>query len=103
MRNIHTFADLSEISKPEVPVLLDFYADWCGPCKAMAPFFKELSVKHTSIQFAKINVDEAEELAEFFSVSALPTFILLKNGKEIKRFSGSSRQQVESMVQKALN
>ena len=98
MKSVHTFSELTQITKPDVPILLDFYAHWCGPCKAMAPFFEQLSTKYTSVVFAKVNVDEAEELSNFFSVTALPTFILLKNGKEIKRFSGSSRQRLEEML-----
>lgn len=69
-------------------ILLDLYADWCGPCKMLAPFISELSEEISNVAFFKANVDEEEELATMFGVQAIPTIILLKNKQEISRKIG---------------
>ncbi|MDD2492622.1 MAG: thioredoxin [Bacilli bacterium] len=66
----------------------DFYADWCGPCKMIAPFLKEIAEEIPDITFVKINVDENENLAAEFSVMSIPTLIIFKNGVEIERKIG---------------
>lgn len=70
-------------SKSEIPstglVVIDFFAPWCGPCKRIAPVFEELETLFPSVTFLKVNVDEAEELSQEFSVQSLPTFVFLKN------------------------
>ena len=71
-------------------ILIDMYADWCGPCKMMAPFLLEASEDATlsNVKFFKVNVDEESELAAEFGISAIPTFIILKNKQEIARRMG---------------
>lgn len=69
-------------------IVLDLYADWCGPCKMLAPFISEISEEITNVKFYKVNVDEEEELAEMFGVQAIPTIILLKKKQEISRKIG---------------
>ncbi len=71
-------------------VLVDFYAEWCMPCLMMAPVLDELAEKFSGkIKFGKINVDENQELAQKFSISSIPNFILFKDGKQISQFVGS--------------
>ncbi len=73
-----------EINKSELPVLLDVYATWCGPCQQMAPIFDELEKElGDRIKFAKLNVDEARELSIQYGVTSVPTFVFIKGG-EIK-------------------
>jgi len=69
-------------------VVADFYADWCGPCKMIAPFLKKIAEEIPDITFVKINVDENENLAAEFSVMSIPTLIIFKNGVEIERKIG---------------
>lgn len=69
-------------------IVADFYADWCGPCKMIAPFFKEISEEIPDISFVKINVDENETLAAELNVMSIPTIIILKNGIEVERKVG---------------
>ena len=69
-------------------VLVDFYADWCGPCKMVAPIIEELSQENPEITFGKINVDESPELSVKYNVINIPTLIIFKDGKEKTRIIG---------------
>ena len=78
-----------EVVKSEKPVLIDFYADWCGPCNAMAPVIEELAKElEGKVKVGKINVDENPDIAVEYNVMSIPTLIVFKNGKEEKRLVG---------------
>ena len=78
-----------EVLKSEKPVLVDFYADWCGPCNAMAPVIEELATElDGKAKVGKINVDENSDIAVEYNVMSIPTLIIFKNGKEEKRLVG---------------
>lgn len=78
-----------EVLNASEPVLVDFYADWCGPCKMMASVVEELAGKlQGKAKVGKINVDENQDLAMEYNVMSIPTLIIFKNGKETKRFVG---------------
>ena len=68
--------------------LVDFYADWCGPCKMMSPIVDEIADERTDVTVAKVNVDESSELASRFAVVSIPTLIIFKDGKEAGRIIG---------------
>ena len=70
-----------EVMQSDKPVLVDFYADWCGPCKMMGPVVEEISNEETGVKVCKINIDEEIELAQRFGVMSIPTFIAFKNGE----------------------
>ena len=78
-----------KISNPEKLVIVDFYADWCGPCKMIAPILDEMSAENKdTVEIYKINVDEEPELAKQYSVASIPTLLSFKSGKEHKRVVG---------------
>lgn len=70
-------------------VLVDFYADWCGPCKMTSPILESLSQEMKEMRFVKVNVDESSDLASEYSVFSIPTFLLVKDGKVASQFSGA--------------
>lgn len=78
----------AEVLQSEKPVLVDFYADWCGPCNVMAGEIEEFSEETDKIKVCKLNVDESADLAMTFGVMSIPTVILFEKGQEVKRFVG---------------
>lgn len=70
-------------------VLIDFYADWCGPCKMIAPIISEIADERADITVGKINVDDASDLAREFNIYSIPTLVVLKEGVEVKRATGA--------------
>jgi thioredoxin 1 len=77
-----------EVLRSEVPALVDFWAPWCGPCKALAPIVDEIAAEVSDIKVCKLNVDENEALAKEHKVISIPTIALFKNGKLAKRSVG---------------
>ena len=78
----------SEVLKSEVPVLADFNAAWCGPCKAMKPMLDELAAGNPSYKIVSIDIDEEDELAEEYDVSSIPCLVVFKGGEEVTRSVG---------------
>lgn len=83
------------------PVIVDFYADWCGPCKIMAPSFEKAAGKVTGIKFAKLNVDGNQEIAQRYGVMSIPTTIVFKKGQPVDMRSGAlSEVEIVKMAEK---
>ena len=89
-----------EVLKSEFPVLVDFFATWCGPCKMLAPVIAELAEKYEGkVKVGKVNVDEENELAMKYQISSIPTLVLFKDGKIINIKVGlSSKSEIENMI-----
>jgi thioredoxin 1 len=75
-------------------VIIDFWAEWCGPCKMMSPVFEELSKEMIDVKFAKVDTDEAPHIAAQFGIQGIPTLLFVKNGKEVDRIVGFSPKAV---------
>ena len=88
-----------EVYDSEIPVLVDFYADWCGPCKMMAPAVEALANEQDEVTVGKLNVDFAPELARAYKVMSIPTLILFKNGEAVeKRIGVQSKAELEALI-----
>ncbi len=84
-----------EVVESKTPVILDFYADWCMPCKMMAPVFEQLSKEYEGkLKFCKINTDENQGLSANFEIQGIPAFIITKKGKEINRIVGFNSEEM---------
>lgn len=78
-----------EVTESKTPVIIDFYADWCGPCRLMAPVFEELSNEYKGkLKFMKLDTEEETALAQQFEVMSIPTLIIMNKGKEVDRIIG---------------
>jgi len=82
-------------------VIIDYWANWCGPCKNIAPFYEELSKKYNAC-FLKVDIDEAEELSESVGIKCLPTFQIYKNGEKIEEINGADKEKLESAIKNNL-
>ncbi|MBO5094025.1 MAG: thioredoxin [Lachnospiraceae bacterium] len=94
----------AEVLQSELPVLVDFYADWCGPCKMMAPLVKELAETYDGkVKVGKMNVDENPNTSIQYRVMSIPTFIIFKNGEKAASITGAvSKNELAAAIQQAL-
>lgn len=89
----------AEVTKSDKPVLVDFWAVWCGPCQMMAPILHELETEMPDVQIGKVNVDEQMDLARQFRVVSIPTLIIFKNGQEVQRMVGvTSKEELKDAL-----
>ena len=79
----------NEVLRADKPVLLDFYADWCGPCRMIAPVLDEIAAEHPEYKICKVNVDEESELAEKFGVMSIPSLFVMKSGEVVNQALGA--------------
>jgi len=81
--------NFDQVKNSEKTVLLDFYADWCGPCRMVAPLVEEIAAEHPEYLICKVNVDDEPALAQEFGVQSIPTLVVLKDGKIVTQSSGA--------------
>ncbi|MBR6743613.1 MAG: thioredoxin [Clostridia bacterium] len=92
--------NFEEVKNSDKLVLLDFYADWCGPCRMVAPILHEIAEERPDVIVGKINVDEEEALAMKFGVYSIPTLVVMKNGEIIRQTSGARpKAQILAMLE----
>ncbi|KAI2634793.1 thioredoxin-domain-containing protein [Hypomontagnella submonticulosa] len=103
--NISSSSEWQRTLSSTTVVVTDFYADWCGPCKMIAPIFESLSTKYSKpgkIAFCKVNVDNQQSIAQAHGVRAMPTFLIFKNGSVIETIQGANPPALTSAVEKAV-
>ena len=88
-----------EVLNSDKPVLMDFWAPWCGPCRMVVPLVEEIAKERSDIKVVKINVDEEQELAMQFGVMSIPTMVVMKNGKIVNQVTGARpKAQILAML-----
>lgn len=80
-------------------VVVDFFATWCGPCRALSPYIDELAINHQNILFAKANIDETPTMASELNVKSLPCVIIFENGKETNRIVGFNKPKLQAIIE----
>ena len=94
-----TKSNFDSVKANDKPVLLDFYADWCGPCRMVSPIVDEIAEERSDIGVGKINVDDDPELASKFGVFSIPTLVVLKNGEVANQATGARpKDQILAML-----
>lgn len=89
----------TEVSKSDKPVLIDFWAAWCGPCRMLAPVIERIAKEHPEIKVCKVNVDEEPELAASFNVASIPYVAVIKDGKVVNKSVGyRSMEEILALV-----
>ena len=88
-----------EVLQSDRPVLVDFYADWCGPCRMLRPTLEAIAEDRRDIKVVSVNIDEEDELADWFEISSIPCLVLFKDGEEVDRSIGlRPREAIEEML-----
>ncbi|OSD01218.1 thioredoxin [Trametes coccinea BRFM310] len=95
IKNIDDFRNAINSSTPAV---FDFWATWCGPCKVISPVFEQLSEKFPNIKFYKVDVDEAQDIAQEVGVRAMPTFMAFQNGNKVKDLVGANPPALQNLI-----
>lgn len=99
VKNINEQEFENEVLKLDIPVLVDFWAPWCGPCKMLGPIVEQVAQKTQGVKVVKLNVDDAISTAQKYGVVSIPTLIVFNGGKEVKRSVGLiSEQQVSELI-----
>ncbi len=89
----------SEVLNSELPVLIDFYAEWCGPCRMLGPIIDEIAEEATDFKVGKVNIDEQPELATKYQVMSVPTLVVIKGGEVANRVTGvTPKQKILDMI-----
>lgn len=91
-------SNFEQVISRETPTLVDFWAEWCGPCKSMHPVFTRLSKKFKKIRFARLNIDENPDIATKLGIQSIPIFIMFKNGQPVDRVVGAVGEPGISLI-----
>lgn len=103
MSHVKTISEKSfaeTVLKAQKPVLVDFFAEWCGPCKAMAPVLEQFAQENTTVDVVKVDVDASPDLVSNYNISSIPTFFLFKNGEVVQSATGAiGKNQLVKLIE----
>ncbi|SPJ12937.1 thioredoxin 1 [Plasmodium sp. DRC-Itaito] len=97
---VTTQAEFDSIISQNELVIVDFFAEWCGPCKRIAPFYEECSKTYTKMVFIKVDVDEVSEVTEKENITSMPTFKVYKNGSSVDTLLGANDSALKQLIEK---
>lgn len=90
----------AEVLDSKVPVVVDFWAEWCGPCKMLTPILEELSAELSTVKIAKLNIDQNPQISSQLSIRSVPTMLLFKNGNAVSTLVGlNQKQKIKSWIE----
>jgi thioredoxin 1 len=102
VKEITELEELTDILEKNNVVVVDYWATWCGPCKMIAPFYKELDIQHDDVYFLKVDVDEADDLASAQGIQCLPTFQVYKNKELFDTITGANKDKLKEVIEHSL-
>lgn len=103
MTDVTTETFSAEVLNSDKPVVIDFWAEWCGPCRMMGPVFKELETEMPGVKFVKVDVDSNIDLAQEYAVKSIPAFIVFKDGKVAKTVVGAqAKNNIKTFIEGAI-
>ena len=102
VKEITKLEELTNAMEQHSVVVVDYWATWCGPCKIIAPFYKELDIQHADVYFLKVDVDEADDLASAQGIQCLPTFQVYKNKELIDTITGADKVKLLEVIENSL-
>ncbi|PRP73415.1 cytosolic thioredoxin Trx1 [Planoprotostelium fungivorum] len=100
VQHITSTEQFNSIIAKDTLTVVDFFADWCGPCKRIAPFLETLSNEFTNAQFVKVNVEEQEGISKEHNIAAMPTFLFFKGGKKVADLVGADQNKLKGIIEK---
>ncbi|PYI16021.1 putative thioredoxin [Aspergillus violaceofuscus CBS 115571] len=98
---IQSLAEFREIIAEDKPVIIDFWATWCGPCRMVSPVLEKISNETEKVAFYKVDVDAHDDISQEVSIRAMPTFILFKNGAKVDELVGADQRALAKLVERA--
>lgn len=98
IKDLEEFTKLLQESGSKL-IVVDFYATWCGPCKMISPILEDLSKKYLNVVFCKVDVDEADDVAQKYDIHAMPTFLFFKNGETIETVVGANSDEIKKQLE----